>query len=89
MLVYEKESKFIVFMTDGEYDDFRKIPVCVCDTMKEATKVVKELNDIHKLVNLGEYVESEVWNDVANEYAPSNEAEFNWEEFPAVSFKED
>lgn len=89
MFVYGKKSKFIVFMTDGEYDDFRKIPICICDTLEEVIKVTKEFNDVHELLSLGECPESDVWNDLIYEYIPSKDAKFSWEEHTVVSFKED
>ena len=89
MLTYKKKSTFIVFMSDGEYDDFRRISICLCDTFEEANKVTKELNDNFELLNLGEHIESEVLKDLFEEYAPSRGARFNWEMISTVSFKED
>ena len=48
MLTYKNKSTFIVFMSDGEYDDFRRVPVCLCDTFEEANKVTKEHNPYTK-----------------------------------------
>lgn len=89
MLTYKNKSTFIVFMSDGEYDDFIRIPICLCDTFEEANKVTKELNDALELLNLGEHIESEVLKDLFEEYAPSRGARFNWEMISTVSFKED
>ena len=89
MLTYKNKSTFIVFMSDGEYDDFRRIPICLCDTFEETNKVTKELNDALELLNLGEHIESEVLKDLFEEYAPSRGARFNWEMISTVSFKED
>ena len=89
MLTYKNKSTFIVFMSDGEYDDFIRVPVCLCDTFEEANKVTKELNDALELLNLGEHIESEVLKDLFEEYAPSRGARFNWEMISTVSFKED
>ena len=88
MLTYKDKSTFIVFMSDGEYDDFRRIPVCLCDTFEEVNKVTKELNDSLELLNLGEHIDSVVL-DLFEEYAPSSEARFSWEMISTVSFKED
>ena len=89
MLTYKNKSTFIVFMSDGEYDDFIRIPICLCDTFEEANKVTKELNDALELLNLGEHIESTVLKDLFEEYAPSHEAIFSWEMISTVSFKED
>lgn len=89
MLTYKNKSTFIVFMSDGEYDDFRRIPICLCDTFEEASKVTKELNDNFELLNLGERIESAVLKDLFEEYAPSHGARFSWEMISTVSFKED
>ena len=89
MLTYKNKSTFIVFMSDGEYDDFRRISICLCDTFEEANKVTKELNDNFELLNLGEHIESAVLKDLFEEYAPSHEAIFSWEMISTVSFKED
>lgn len=89
MLSYKDKSTFIVFMSDGCYDDFRKVPICLCDTFEETSKVTKELNDNLELLNLGEHIESAVLKDLFEEYAPSSEARFSWEMISTVSFKED
>ena len=89
MLTYKNKSTFIVFMSDGECDDFIRIPICLCDTFEEANKVTKELNDALELLNLGEHIESAVLKDLFEEYAPSHEAIFSWEMISTVSFKED
>ena len=88
MLTYKDKSTFIVFMSDGEYDDFRRIPICLCETFEEASKVTKELNDSLELLNLGEHIDS-VALDLFEEYAPSSEARFSWEMISTVYFKED
>lgn len=89
MLTYKNKSTFIVFMSDGEYDDLIRIPICLCDTFEEANKVTKELNDALELLNLGEHIESEVLKDLFEEYAPSCGAMFSWGMISTVSFKED
>ncbi len=89
MLTYGKNNVFAIYFSDGEYDSFRKCTVGICNTLKEAQNVVAALNLLHE--SELEKLESEVYyNSIYEEYRPSPDARFSWEELPVLlELKED
>ena len=86
MLIYGKDNAFAIYFEDGEYDSYRKHTVAICNTLTEAQNVTAALNLLHE----AETFESDIYNSIYEEYRPSPDARFSWEELPVLlELKED
>ena len=85
MVVYGLKSYYSIYFTDGEYDSYRKCVVGMCYNIQEAKDIVAAFNLLHE----AEIFESDVYNSIYEEYRPSHDARFYWEEIPTFEFKED
>lgn len=85
MIIYGSKSYYSIYFVDGEYDSFRHIVIGMCYNIQEAKDVVTALNLLHE----AETFESDVYNSIYEEYRPSRDAQFYWEELPTFELKED